>query len=472
MNNDHSLENDFSKVSLQRSILQLEHDISTLMSSPKDSAITALSDLSVSQLIQRKLSMLEKLVFTLRDQISSYESNVALSQVIKQHGSIEDLLEENSKLKKEVEFYKQREDHYNSNALLERKLDSNESLLEIVSALQNELININNNKSALLARMKDFVEVEANFLPFVATDKLDGFLENSIFELTSLSSFTGLESASTDSIELLAKLKRSEETVEHLSKEKELLYKEIESREVKGQSKKVQLLSAQNSELLQELRNCNQSLTKKDYLCENLTKYNAQLAQEKASLSKENDLMSVEIVELKRLLTLLSKKSNIVEENFKKLFSISVSLVGSISNSNTNANDPNHPDPLLQELCKNAPDVLSVLINLIDCGDCSLDSNHDVSQSLRKILNLTGKELISQLKEQVSHEINQFKSEMDQTHQDLIKTCQNLLLTPKSNRYCQASPQLDAIERNIQYDPNDIEVEKPNTSNKSRKANR
>ncbi|KAG2389543.1 hypothetical protein C9374_014103 [Naegleria lovaniensis] len=96
-----------------------------------------------TQCLQYKMRLLENLIFVLKKKIQRYEqSDSEVKQLVKQWGSLPELLRENEAMKKELNFYNWVTQRFDTELLLKHKylyLDDVYMLRSVIFALQNEL---------------------------------------------------------------------------------------------------------------------------------------------------------------------------------------------------------------------------------------------------------------------------------------------------------------------------------------------
>ena len=111
------------------------------LSRPKN-LVTESEEGRVAQLIELKFKRLEELAFVLKKRVAKYEENTSLAGVVKNHGSLPELLKQNTILKQENDMLRLREVRFANKSLLRRRrlTECEPAFLRLlVLALQNEL---------------------------------------------------------------------------------------------------------------------------------------------------------------------------------------------------------------------------------------------------------------------------------------------------------------------------------------------
>eukprot|EP00163_Fabomonas_tropica_P020132 TRINITY_DN353_c0_g2_i5.p1 TRINITY_DN353_c0_g2~~TRINITY_DN353_c0_g2_i5.p1 ORF type:complete len:859 (+),score=275.40 TRINITY_DN353_c0_g2_i5:577-3153(+) len=138
---------DTTVAELEAGIRHIEEDIRRFdgenILGAKTKTIVAISEEGkVRQATELKLKRLEELVYVLKKRITNYEENASLADVISNHGTLPDLLQNNAILEKENKLLRLREQRFAHAPLLRRRrlMECSPAYLRLlVVALQNEL---------------------------------------------------------------------------------------------------------------------------------------------------------------------------------------------------------------------------------------------------------------------------------------------------------------------------------------------
>ncbi|KAL0221857.1 hypothetical protein RCL1_001711 [Eukaryota sp. TZLM3-RCL] len=502
---------DLNKMSakLEKSLLALEEDISrysrTLLpySKAEQVSINLLNDdvigsERVLNLIDLKMNSLEKFIFILKQKVASFEGNTALSRVISEFNSVDNLIKNNEELKKEVEFLREREARFNVDGLLRRvinpepiiydELDTSSAqnkliesenraqfLTRLVCALQNELIGHVESRNSLLERLSSFSPCDTChdvINQIFEPSELTGSLENSVYELihtcTSEPSDEQIQSKFLESqarnFELLDKSLIVQRLVS-LENERKSLSNMIETVQITSNSKKSELLTRQNFALLSQLRTANGLLKSRDEMIAQLEELNQQLTAQKSKLMTFADQKCLELSEMKRLSELISTKSLRVNEQFKTCFSISLSLIELISGRIPSNLSGQELSDLLSSLTRHDDDFLPLLNDLMSTLVANDDKNSEI---VRHFLTSIKSDLIERFNTQINSELLAFKSLCFDSCSLISKFSDQILNGSKLSRHVQATVDRDVVERCIQYEEEEVAV--PTSASKTKKS--
>ncbi|KAL0241624.1 hypothetical protein GEMRC1_006859 [Eukaryota sp. GEM-RC1] len=365
------------------------------------------------------MTKLEKFIFYLKQRLESYETESQSAMIIKEFGSIDNLLENFNNLKKENEIFREREMFYNSKILLQRQLDpsiSSSKLILLVSLLQNELAYYYEVNQKLINRFNeinsfDNLSIIADSVRDAYAPKdLNSWVENVAFAVSSTtietthpitphsnsSEFNGLLTQYTSALERIKSLEQS------LNSNHEL----VELLNQKTCLNRVESLKAQVTTLISQNSDIQRQLSEKDLAINDLRRLCNELSKEKAEFLGYFQQKSLEIAELKKLLQVISQKSIKVDNQYKSLLSVMISLLQSISNrarstTNLDSDTLNH---ILTLISQDFPSVLPFLKELI-----RIDDSADFNSQFQSFLNSCKIEICSNLKSSLSAELHSFQ---------------------------------------------------------------
>eukprot|EP00792_Barthelona_sp_PAP020_P005361 TRINITY_DN2615_c0_g1_i1.p1 TRINITY_DN2615_c0_g1~~TRINITY_DN2615_c0_g1_i1.p1 ORF type:complete len:630 (+),score=183.89 TRINITY_DN2615_c0_g1_i1:40-1890(+) len=419
-------------------------------------------ELQLASLLDLKFKKLQEFILLLKARLIDYERNIAITEVLQNHGSIENLLESNTRLKKENEILRGREKRFVTEPLLRRRnlSQSSPSHLEfLIHALQNELFSLQEENNYLYETLKNPQKPSKFINEFVNPSKYEESL-NEIEEF--LKDIPVYEFLDSDK-EMTKNLNRNEliQHYEALLAEKEAKIQSLQ--EYFGSNHQFDKLGDQTVESIEQLINSythalgNTSLkNNREQLkrVERIVRENV-LASKELKAMNENvrqlnmgEIQNKEIIQsfqqenlqLKKLLIentntittlkeVLAKSKKMLEEQtstYRALFDFSLENLNSKTDSNQteNKNKISSLETAILTL-KNSPPSILEAKRLKNVQDLIHNVNHEI--------NITFKGRISQMFESA-------EKDLKSTLQNIVLANEKILCKPTISRYVSAYP--------------------------------